>query len=261
METLSTLLANDRINRTEAVKKPIVNILTGNTTELLPPGSGVVIVANSESILFDELDEALKSENTEQINKIVNENKRSVSGLAKVSAREALTASVNAPVQIDLNYDTKTIAVNLFTVKSVELTRALFAFSGGEFDVDKFRYTEFSKSETSGTKVMVVIHQPTLSKRELQAVNIPKERSVMHFGSVGEYPGPENTPRRKVTALITVVTGSAALATAAGDCISYFDKIGAVIYPDSQIEHGKLLSVKELVRARQKAIQSKKLIR
>jgi hypothetical protein len=256
METLITAIDKDRENRIEVVKKPIIHMLTGDATELLPPGSGVVIVANSGSILFDELDKALKSKDTEQINKIVNQNKRLASGLTKVSSRKALTTLINAPFQIDVSYDTKTIAVNLFTVKGIELIRTLFAFSGGEFDADEFKYTEFSKSETTAdAKVMVVMHQPRLSRLELQAVKIPKEMSVMHFGGVS---GETLQSSAALAALFTAGAFIAAAASATGGCKSHFENIGDAINP--VIKAGKLLGVKELVRARQDAINNKKLM-
>lgn len=258
METLQTSLTRDRRTRTEAVRKPIVHTLTGAATELLPPGSGVVIVADSKSALFDELEKALASNNTEQINQLVMKNKRAVSALKKLSNQEALSALTNAPVLVDLNYDTKTIAVNLFTVKGVELTRAFFPFSGGDFESELFKFTEIAKeSGVSSTKVMVVLHQPTLSRLELQALKIPKEMGGMNFGRVG---GEMMCTPGALVATVTAGLIVAAVATAVGNCAPTFGEIGQeVINP--QIAVGKMLAVKDLVIARQNAIMKTKRIR
>lgn len=258
METLLTSLTKDRRTRTEAVRTPIVHSLTGPATELLPPGSGVVIVADSKSTLFDELEKAINAKNTNLINDIVTKNKRSVSALSKVSSQDALAALTNAPVLVDLNYDAKTIAVNLFTVKGVELTRALFPFSGGEFDASKFKYTEVSKNTgAAAPKVMVVVHQPALSKLELQAVKIPKEMGGMHFGRVG---GEAMCTPGALVATVTVGLLVAAVGTAAGNCSGHFGKIGEEVV-NPELKAGKMVSVKELVMARQNAIQNTRLMR
>lgn len=258
METLQTSLTKDRRTRTEAVRKPIVHTLTGEATELLPPGSGVVIMADSKSALFDELEKALATKNADQINQVITKNKRAVSALKKVTSQEALRVLTNAPVLVDLNYDAKTIAVNLFTVKGVELTRAFFPFAGGDFQADAFKYTEFAKeSNATDPKVMVVLHQPNLSKLELQALRIPKEMAGMNFGRVG---GEVMCTPGALVATITAGLIVAAVGTAIGSCKPHFGNIGEeVINP--QLTAGKMLAVKDLVLARQNAIMNTKLTR
>lgn len=258
METLQISLARDRRTRTEAFRQPVVHTLTGAATELLPPGSGVVIIADSKSTLFDELEKAVAANDAEQINQLVMKNKRAVSALKKVSNQEALSILTNAPVVVDLNYETKTIAVNLFTIKGVELTRAFFPFSGGEFQSDLFKVTEFSKeSNVAAPKVMVVLHQPKLSRLELQALKIPKEMGGMNFGRVG---GEMMCTPGALVATVTAGLIVAAVATAVGNCAPTFGEIGQeVINP--QITGGKMLAVKDLVAARQQAIMKTKRIR
>lgn len=258
METLQKSLRNDRATRIESIQTPNVYTLSGASTELLPPGSGVVIVADATSTLFDELERAIAAKDSEKINEIVTRNKRSVSKLKKLSNKEALQTLNAAPIYVDLNYDTKNIAVNLFTIKGVDLTRALFSFTGGEFEPERFRYTVLSKKEEAvAPKVMVVLHQPNLSKWELQAINIPKISAGMHFGKVG---GEVMCTPAALVATVTVGILVATVGTAVGNCAGHFGKIGEEVV-NPQIDAGKMISVKELVNIRQKAIQKNRRIR
>lgn len=258
METLQKSLRNDRATRLESVQTPKVYTLNGSSTELLPPGSGAVIIADPTSNLFDELERAVEAQDAEKINEIVTRNKRSVSRLKKVSNREALQKLSAAPTYVDLNYDTRNIAVNLFTVNGVDITRAFFSFTGGEFEPERFRATVLSNKENQPTpKIMVVLHQPNLSRLELEAVRIPKESAGMHFGKVG---GEVMCTPAALVATVTVGVLVATVGTAVGNCAGHFGKIGEeVINP--QIDAGRMISVKELVNIRQQAIQKNMRIR
>lgn len=255
METYQTAIVKDRQFRTDLVKIPIVHTLHGLTTELLPPGSGMVILADVDSSSFDALEKAISAKDNERINEVVTQNKQSVKNLQKLTTREALSTLINAPTIVDVSYDSKLLAVNLFTIKGVgftRFTRVIFPFAGGDFDVERFKYTAFSKNDqTVDVKVMVVLHQPNLSKIENQVLkNIPKEMSSMQFGRVG---GEVMCTPAALVMTVTVGITVALVGTAAGNCSGYFGKIGdKVINP--QIDAGKLLSVKELVQLRQNAL-------
>jgi hypothetical protein len=253
MASVQNVLLKDQKARNEFTLKPVVFNLEGETTELLPPGSGIIIIADEKSTTFDSLSKAIKEKNKEHINAIVTENKKKVAALKKFTSQKALEMLLSTEVYVNVNYENKTLAVNLFTLEDIDFTRVLFPFSGGNYEPDKFRYTCFTKSDKQPTiKVMIVTHQPKLSKPETIAIrNITKEMSSMHFGAAG---GETMCTPAAFVATVTVGILVATVGTAIGRCNRIFRELGEEVI-DPQIE----MSLKEIVALRQKAILGKKI--
>ncbi|QEC76028.1 hypothetical protein [Mucilaginibacter ginsenosidivorax] len=253
MESIQNAALN-REDKLETTRTAKVYTLSGPATELLLPGSGVVIVANGNSTFYDQLEQAVVSLDTDKINDLAYKNKLAVNKLNKVSDEEALAALKAAPFIVDLNYGTKTIAINLFTIKDVEITKVLFAFSGGDFDANNFKYTVYSDDELIiEPKVMVILHQPHLSELEKQAVNIPIERSSMKFGKVGGDDTQFATPAL-ITATLTPGILVATVATIVGSrCLKWYQEATTNDIPAAAFKTSNP-TVKELVLARQKII-------
>jgi hypothetical protein len=251
---LNSNAALSRENKLETTRTAKVYTLSGPSTELLLPGSGVVIVANGDSAFYEQLEQAIASTDTEKINDLAYENKLEVNKLTKLSDDQALAALQTAPFIVDLNYGTKTIAINLFTVKGVAFTKVLFAFSGGQFDADNFKYTVYSDDELKvEPKVMVVLHQPQLSELEKQAVDIPMDRSSMKFGKVGGDDVVFATPAI-VTVGITPGILVAGVATIIGRrCLKWYQEQTTTEIPAATFKSANP-TVKELVAARQEII-------
>jgi hypothetical protein len=246
--------ALSRENKLETTRTAKVYTLSGPAIELSLPGSGVVIVADGDSAFYDQLERAIASIDIDKINDLAYENKLEVNKLTKLSDEKALSALQAAPFIVDLNYGTKSIAINLFTVKGAEFTKVLFAFSGGQFDADNFKYTVYSDEELKvEPKVMVVLHQPLLSELEKQAVDIPIERSSMKFGKVGGDDVVFATP----AALIAGATPGllvAGVATLVGRrCLKWYQEQTTTEIPAAAFKSANP-AVKELVAARQEIL-------
>jgi hypothetical protein len=254
MASIQNVLLKDQKARNEFTLKPVVFNLKGETTELLPPGSGTIIITDEKSTIFGSLSKALKENNIEHINAIVSQNKKKVAALRKLTSQKALEMLLSAETYVNVNYESKTLAVNLFTLEGTDFTRVLFPFSGGSYESDKFRYTCFTKSDNQpAIKVMIVTHEPKLSTPETIAMrNITKEMSSMNFGPVG---GETLCTPAALVASLTPGILVATVATALGRCHLIFRKLG-----EEAINPEITMSLKEIVALRQKALLSSRIV-
>jgi hypothetical protein len=239
-----------RIERTRPVP---VHRLTGSSTELLPPGSGVFVVASLESDLFRELDHALSQNDHAGVNDVTNRVKPSVAGLTKVEVERAVEELRATPTFADLHFGTKPVAINVFTVPGIGFTRVFFPFVGGDFDQSEFRLTEYAISETDQRlQALVVVHEPPLSPREQEVINsLPEESRGMIFGPADPIAA---TPAALV-ATVAVGVLVAVVGTALTSAIAEFDRLGSIVLT-TPLDQNATLAVQQLLAARRAALTS-----
>jgi hypothetical protein len=253
MATLYEKLNEDRASRVESVQRVPSLELQGDSTELLPSGTGVLILSPAQSEIFDELRQAVHGNDPSRIEEIVQREKEERAQFSEMEIGEALDLYLSAPVYGDLRYGGKTIVPNAITRDEMGFTRVFFPFAGGEFDPDAFTFVEYLREpDAAPLKAMVVIHQPQLSDRERQVLEqLPEFSQEMKFGHAGDEV--MATP----AALVATVTAGlivAGVGTALGHCGDLFhDRFDEVINPD-HLNVNPALAVRDLVQIRRQQI-------
>lgn len=248
---IQELVAKAKTKRIEKNRGVPVIRLVGEATELLPPGSGVLVIAERGSDIFDQLHQALTTNDVGTINQITTENKQTVGRLNKVDLESAVKAFQASKSVADLYYGQKQVVYNAFPVAGVGFTRVLFAFTGGNFEPSDFRLVEYVTSEeTEQLQALAVVHEPDITDRERAVLqNLPEEARGMVFG-------PADAVAATPAALVATVTAGilvAAVGTALTSCVPFFEDIERVVLPE-QLDSTSSLAVKQLLEARQKAL-------
>ncbi|MBR8829858.1 MAG: hypothetical protein Cpurp_01495 [Chlorogloea purpurea SAG 13.99] len=251
---LNSVLEN-RETRIGFIRSIPVYQLEGDTTELLPPGSGVLIIADPNTEAFDALERAVETMDIDGINTVVHENKIEIARLERVSEEFALNKMLSAPVYADLRYNGKPLVVNAFVTEDVKFTRVLFPFAGGSYDKNSFTLAEYlENNDSEQLEAMVVLHQPILNSRERAVLRrLPDASRELVFGTAGETVM-SGTPG----ALVATVTAGllvAAVGTAIGNCSSLFDDMKQFVINPSEIDiRTPNLAVQKLINARRQLL-------
>src|ERR1700730_12417628 len=155
--------AQVRSERIAKVSQLPVFRLSGPSTELLPPGSGALIFAAGNSEQFNKLNQALIDNDLATIDAIVNDEKPQNSARTEVPIETAVETFKASKILIDLNFETRQVVLNAFPIEGLDLGRALFAYTGGDFQPSDFRITQYSVSEREELlQALVVVHAPSL---------------------------------------------------------------------------------------------------
>lgn len=256
MATLFEVISADQESRFEAINNVTVYELTGPSTQLLPPGSGVIVVSDSDSSLFDKLNDSLSHKDISAINEIVDLIKKQVSSLKKLSSTDASKALLTSKSFGNLSYNSKNIAINLFTTPKVGFTRTFFPFTGGTVDKEKFRFISYNKrSDDKPLKALVVLHQPNLSELEKSALSrLPPQFEAMKFGTVG---AERMCTPAALVATVTVGLLVAAVGTALGNCTDLFDKSNREIINPAIDGTNAALSLQNMLDIRREMLTQK----
>ncbi|MDP9742298.1 UNVERIFIED_ORG: hypothetical protein QFZ59_004128 [Bacillus sp. B2I3] len=251
-KSIHELVAETKTKRIERTRRIPVFRLVGEVTELLPRGSGVLILAEQSSDIFDQLQQALATNDVNTINKITTEIKPIIGRLNKVDIKSALKALQASEAIADLYYGPKQVVYNAFTVAGVGFTRVLFTFVGGDFDSSDFRLVEYAISEKAeNLQALAVVHEPAITAREREVLrNLPEEARGMVFGPMDPQVG---TPAA-AAATITVALIVAAAGTALTRCHWAYKEIERVKLPD-QLNSDPSLAAMQLLEVRREALR------
>lgn len=241
----------DRDSRSHSIVNPRVYELQGPATELLPPGSGALILASQSTEVFSGLEEALANGDVEGINSLIEIHKQQSPRLEEVPIEEALRELISTPVYGDLRYGGKTLVTNAFTTERVGLTRIFFPFAGGLFNPESFTFAKFasSRDDSGQLNALVVLHQPRLSNREAAVLNrLPEAQRELLFGEAG---GIRACTPGALFATVTAGLIVAAVGTAIGNCAPQFDDgFQEVVLPETFNNARVNIAVRELVNIR-----------
>ncbi|KAB2489627.1 hypothetical protein [Priestia endophytica] len=241
------LVAEAKGKRIERIRRIPVFRLAGEEYELLPPGSGLLIIAERGSDIFDQLHQALATNDIDTINNINTEIKTTIGRLKKVDLESAVKVLQASKAVADLYYGQKQVVYNAFTVAGVGFTHVLFPYVGGNFEPSDFRLVEYVTSEKAEQlQSLVVVHEPEITDRERSVLrNLPEESHGMVFG-----PADPTAGAPAALAVITTHAITASITLVVGACgRPPFDKIERVDFPDEPS-----LTVMQLLETRREAL-------
>jgi hypothetical protein len=255
-DSILETLNSDRSQRVGRVTRVAVYELYGPTTELLPPGSGVLVIASPESDAFRDLQVALELGDRNRLDELVQSHKAEQAQRKRVSIEEALRLLLEQQTYGDLRYGGKTIVMNAYAIPNSGFSRAFFPFIGGKFEAEAFTLATYSQANVaakfdSPLTALVVVHQPTLSPRERKVVLLSPDFEEMRFAEAAE-DAVLGTPAA-LFATVTAATIVVAVATAAGHCHFEFEKVAALELP-ADFDPSSPMAASQLVELRRKAL-------
>ncbi|KAB2489626.1 hypothetical protein [Priestia endophytica] len=249
-KSIHELVAESKAKRIERTRRIPVIQLVGEETKLLPPGSGMLIIAERSSDIFDQLHQALATNDIDTINNISKEIKTTIGRLKNVEIESAFEDFQASKAVADLFYGPKQVVFNAFTVAGVGFTHVLFSFAGGDFKPSDFRLVEYVTSEKDDQlQALVVVHEPAITARERAVLrNLPEESRGMVFGPADPMAATPAALVATVTAGVLVAVVGTAL-TAARANFERIERVERIVFPEEPS-----LAVKQLLEARREAL-------
>lgn len=216
---------------------------------LMPvPGSIIVYAVKKCNTLFDDLKRAYTLGDSKALQKISKVIDNDVVKRKVISAENYVTELKKGSSYFDLAYDHKNLVANAGMVNGIEFGSFLLPWNGGKLNDESFKVIEYNKNFVSADyDILLVKCKPNLSKIEEEALRaVPANNLSLNIGSVAASPA-------ACLALIAVFV----LATHAGACNNFHDKIRELIYPVDQIKKiGEIASAADMLSQRRRVFES-----
>lgn len=250
MKAIFELVQDIKAARIERVRNVPVFMLTGRPTELLPPGSGMLVIGSGRSEAFEYLQASLEGGKKSAVDDLLMQLKEGAQRSRPMSLARAVEVVRQSPVIADLSYGTKPLVINAVVGMEPDFARGLFVYAGGAFEPEDFKLTEYVLSENeSPLQAFVVLQKPSLSAREQQVLDhVPVDSRGMIFGPMD----PVMATPAAVFATVTAGIIVAAVGTALTACRPRFEGIDQIVLPE--INAGAAAGVKALLAARRDAL-------
>jgi hypothetical protein len=185
-EKILQQLALDRESRI-ALTKPIPFFeLSGSPSELCPAGCVTIVAGLNGTVLFDQIETALKADDRGALNSAI-KNARSSQGTSErppLPEEQAAKVILQSPAYADARYMGRTLLSNFFVTREIDFVRYFLPYAGGPIIASDFQVSYFVRQPDSETfRVMIVAHPPKLSDHQLSLVRrIPSESREMLIG-------------------------------------------------------------------------------
>lgn len=211
-------------------------------------GSVMLLAAKKGDDMLGKLEQAYATGDVKTLKRLSAEVDKEVARRKVVSVETVVDKLIDSPAYYDLNYGTKNLLANVALVGDLPYGSMLMAWNGGKLKDEDFKLIEHAKPyERGDVEFLLVKTKPELSRIEIEALEaVPETQLGINIGASAASPG---------ACLVLIIVF--VLATHAGNCNTFHDKLAEVSLPATTIRKlGKITSAAELLNQRRTVFES-----